>query len=90
MLSGFSLKYGNITINATNGLVQESSLSPILFNIFLNDLLNKLDRDEIHNLTYADDLAWCCQNIDQTKRAIEIVKDWCERNDIKINYSKRE
>ena len=57
MLSGFSLKYGNITINTTNGLVQESSLSPILFNIFLNDLLNKLDRNEIHNLTYADDLA---------------------------------
>ena len=70
MLNGFSLKFESITLNTTNGLVQWSTLSLILFNIFLIDLLNELDRNKICNLAYADDLAWWCQNIDQAKMPI--------------------
>ena len=70
MLNGFSLKFESITLNTTNGLVQWCALSLILFNIFLNDLLNEFDRNKIHNLAYADDLAWWCQNIDKAKIVI--------------------
>ena len=32
-------------------------LSPILFNFFINDLLEELNNNNITNLAYADDLA---------------------------------
>ena len=57
MLESFSLKYDDIIIHAQRGLVQESTLSPILFNIFLNGLLNKFENNETYILAYVDDLA---------------------------------
>ena len=57
MLDSFKLKFGGITINTTRGLVQGSTLSPILFNIYLNDILNQFENEKILSLAFADDIA---------------------------------
>ena len=47
MLDLFKLKYGDKIINTQRGLARGSTLSQILFNIFLNDLLKTLEKDGI-------------------------------------------
>ena len=55
-LENFKLKCEYRIIRTNRGLVQDSTISPILFNIFLNDLLNSFETNNIHVLVYADDI----------------------------------
>ena len=55
MLDWFKLKYRDKIIDAQIGLTQGSTLTPILFKIFLNNLLNNFEKDGIKSLAYADE-----------------------------------
>ena len=56
MLENFTLVYEGTSITTKKGLVQGSTLSPLLFNLFINDLLNIMDLNHITTLGYADDI----------------------------------
>ena len=57
MLRKFKLNYNGETIHTNKCLVQSSVLSPILFNLFINDLIILLEINSIMVRTYADDIA---------------------------------
>ena len=88
MLDNFKLKFGRSIINTTRGLAQGSTLSPILFNIYLNDLLNLLEKSGVLTLAFADDIACWCQDLNLARKAISIMKWWCIENGMQINASK--
>ena len=80
------------------GLLQGAVTSCTLFNLYINYLIGELNSiPDIKCLLYADDFVlWtetnkrkAEENTEQTRnKAMAILEDWCDRNNMKINTSK--
>ena len=75
-------------INVNNGVLQGSLISPMLFDLYINDLINELDKNSFEVLAYADDLCVLCDGRNQLINVLKIIDKWTELNDIKVNKSK--
>ena len=81
-------KYGvSDVVNLMRGLRQGCNASPLLFDIFINDILSEcaafgvhvigLDKDgRIVGLLYADDLVLICSKRSDLRRALEKIQSW--------------
>ena len=81
----------------TNGVRQGGILSPLLFTVYIDELLEKLKRNGIgchlgHHfvgaLGYADDILLLCPSVDGLKNMIKICEDYANEHSIKFNGSK--
>ena len=109
MLSAVKSLYSNITacvringmctdwFTVSTGLRQGCTLSPILFNLFIDDLAVQLQavgkgiviNDEaISILLYADDVVLLAENEDDLQHMLNILSQWCNRNNMIVNCSK--
>ena len=88
MLENFELNSGLEKIKTKRGLIQGSVLSSILFNHFINDLLDESEAIGIFTRAYADDIAWVCSSLEQASNTIDTMKRWWDRNGMKINETK--
>jgi Reverse transcriptase (RNA-dependent DNA polymerase) len=77
------------------GVRQGCPCSPILFNIFINDILNVIEGVGIPNtglkvpgLMFADDVVVFGESIDDMKEKIISLCEWSNRNRMKINAAK--
>ena len=78
----------DITIFYTKrGLIQGSWLSPLLFNVYINDLLLELEKNYFIK-AYADDLVVGLTNPNDLDECLDIINRWSTKNDIKINANK--
>lgn len=75
------------------GVPQGSILSPLLFNIYINDLTEKI-RKGLY--LYADDTIMIISHvnleylIETANNALGVIKTWLENNGLKLNISKTE
>ncbi|GFY21721.1 probable RNA-directed DNA polymerase from transposon BS [Trichonephila clavipes] len=95
-----AVRFGNAISSfkqSETGLPRGTVISPILFNIFINDLPDLLASDGLTNTAlFADDLAiWCSTpKRDQSKLntilnlAIERLHLWCIENNMTVNLKK--
>ncbi|CAL4102696.1 unnamed protein product [Meganyctiphanes norvegica] len=83
--------------NVINGVYQEDVLSPLLFSVYIEELLEKLKRNGIgcflgHHyvgaLGYADDIMLLCSSVSGLKKMIKISEEYAEEHCILFNGKK--
>ena len=98
-VSSFVRIYGFYTewFEFTLGQRQGRSLSPLLFNIFINDLALeikacgncvKLDDDTVGILLYAEDIVLLADNEKESQDMLYILNSWCVANNMSVNATK--
>ena len=83
--------------SVTTGLHQGCVLSPLLFSLYVNDLMEvlrceeigvRVDNSIIPGLMFADDLVIKAEETSDLNRVLEIVHRWCNQWKLKINVEK--
>ena len=84
MLSLVSMKMdvGGETLWINRGEIQCSMLSADLFNIYIDDLIQLLEKAGLKPLSYVDDLPGICDGDENLINAIDIYEKWAGINDI--------
>ena len=75
----------------SRGILQGSPLSPILFNLFVDDLLHRLNRNAgaiPRALFYADDGALLGNATTDIQQLLDLVIAWSDQNGIRLNIKK--
>ena len=60
----------------------------MLFDLYINDLINELDKNSFEVLAYADDLCVLCDGRNQLNNVIKIIDKWSKLNGINVNKNK--
>ena len=84
------ISIGRYKVRMSKGVMQGSTISPALFNIFLEPLLETLSmRISPEDLfVYADDIAILIYSTEELDYAINTIKTWSRDNEVPINYIK--
>ena len=92
-INGKSTKY----FAYEKGVQQGNPLSPLLFNLFINDIFEELKNDSqitldnqnmIHALMYADDLIIMATSPEELQKSLDKLSLYCEKWKLNVNIKK--
>ena len=92
-INGKSTKY----FAYEKGVQQGNPLSPLLFNLFINDIFEELkndsqitldDQNMIHALMYADDLIIMATSPEELQKSLDKLSVYCEKWKLSVNIKK--
>lgn len=71
-----------------SGAPQGGIISPLLSNIYLDELDKVMKNNDIRMIRYADDFVILCKSESEACEALEIVKCWMKERKLSLNESK--
>ncbi|EPB76813.1 hypothetical protein ANCCEY_04095 [Ancylostoma ceylanicum] len=89
--------YDDITIDVRRGVRQGDTVSPKLFTATLEDVMRRLEWDNmgvrvdgrlLHHLRFADDIVLITPNISQAERMLADFDDACGKIGLQLNLTK--
>jgi hypothetical protein len=99
MLAGRKMKLFDALISLEVGTAQGSPISPLLFILFINPLIERLRACRgvqfaaqafIRCLLFADDVCLTVESLDDLREMLRICEEWAEEFDMSFNASKSE
>lgn len=86
-------------IDITTGVLQGESLSPLLFSLYISDIiaffkargsrgLSLNHERELLMLMFADDIVMLCESFIDAQRKLTILKEYCDENLLELNPKK--
>lgn len=85
-------KLGKQQFHPTAGVEQGSTISPFLFNIYMEPLLHKIGEEAMVSvedvMAYADDILILCSSVHQLRQVIKVLKEWSLLNNLHLNAAK--
>jgi len=93
-----SINVEDITVRALvmKGCPQGGVLSPYLWNIVLDTLINHLNNNGFYTIAYADDIVILLTGkfvntlCDRAQDGLKLIKTWCKEHSLSINPDKTE
>lgn len=74
---------------SNRGIPQGSPLSPFMLNLYMDKALDqRLDRQNIEFIRYADDLLLACENEEEANQRLESLKTWLQPWGLKLKQEK--
>ena len=81
--------------NVDSGLKQGCILSSIMFNIYLNSLIDDInalnigiDNEKLAILLYVDDVVLLAENEKDLQMMLDVLNFWCKNNALYVNVNK--
>ena len=83
----------SVVAELISGIVQGSGIGPLLFLIYINDLINHLEKIGVRLKLFADDVKVYAEIVDpsdvhQLQRAIDSLVEWAETWQLPISINK--
>ena len=81
---------GEHRASVAKGCPQGGVLSPLLWNVVVNDLITTLNNNHYYTVGYADDIVILTRGnhagtvLDVTRSALAIVERWCAANELAL------
>ena len=85
------------SFTVSRGLRQGCILSPLLFSLYINSLVEKLrgagvgvecGGQKVAALLYADDAVLMAEDENQVKRGLKVLEEWCREWGVEVNVEK--
>jgi len=89
LYSRMKIRLGKEVLLPNQGVAQGSVISPALFDIYAEGLLQTIEKEtsiSVENLlAYADDTLVICDTLEQAKGVIQVIRSWSTQNNMKLN-----
>lgn len=79
---------GGTRVKPSKGAPQGTVISPLLANLYLNELDWQMSEKGIKMIRYADDFVVLCDKPEETEHALIFIEQWCDKHKLALHPEK--